>query len=378
MKLGNLIFYLFWGLVIIGILIVLFRKMFSPEEKSSSEIGIIPKNDNAKSNDEAKQDLTELGIEKDSNVESTSTNKSELLDANRVTAAVDATHEATPTDLPSALSQALTGNISGKTRQATEFALRYVGAVTYLDDCGDFTLEKLRESYDIAGLTAKGTREETQNQWDKSELILSTPGSPGGSEFIRHDMRRLLLEGITNAAPHIGLLEGPLREWLEQRRARSAAVPGASAEKDLSRGTPDAITLADANQFLRYRADSRAKVDAQVALMDALLTQPDVPAVQAALLLSVAPNDEFPWLIVKSGTHGAIAEMRTYAGFDETFKSLFVDQPFSIVWADHIAENCPGPGEAVTPLGREKYAHISQAIADGKYLLERHLGEARS
>ena len=36
MKLGNLIFYVFWGLVIIGILIVLFRKMFSSEEKSDS------------------------------------------------------------------------------------------------------------------------------------------------------------------------------------------------------------------------------------------------------------------------------------------------------------------------------------------------------
>ena len=70
MKLGNLIFYVFWGLVIIGILIVLFRKMFSSEEKSDSELGLIAKNDSTISNNEAKPTSTEVEIEKAQNVES--------------------------------------------------------------------------------------------------------------------------------------------------------------------------------------------------------------------------------------------------------------------------------------------------------------------
>lgn len=69
MTLGDLIFYLFWGLVIIGLLIVLFRKMFSSEENSSSEIGITPKNDSTRSNDETKQTLAEVEIEKAQSVE---------------------------------------------------------------------------------------------------------------------------------------------------------------------------------------------------------------------------------------------------------------------------------------------------------------------
>jgi hypothetical protein len=139
-------------------------------------------------------------------------------------------------------------------------------------------------------------------------------------------------------------------------------------------GTGASLSLAEANQFLRYRAGSERKVDAQVSLMNALLVRPDAPPMRAVLLRSTDPGDEFPFLIVKSGMWEAIAAMRTYSGFDATFKSLFGDQPFNIVWADHIEENCPGPGEAVTPLGRERYAQIAKAIQEGKYSLVRHLG----
>lgn len=158
----------------------------------------------------------------------------------------------------------------------------------------------------------------------------------------------------------------------------SSSSPTAAAQKPAeevrSLGTPSAIALGDANQFLRYRAGSRAKVDAQAALMDTLLTRSDAPPMKAVLLRSADPSDEFPWLIVKSGTQGSIAEMRTYAGFNTAFKSLFGGQPFSIVWADHIAENCPGPGETVTPLGRERYSRIAQDIREGRYVVERPLG----
>jgi hypothetical protein len=121
--------------------------------------------------------------------------------------------------MATALATALKENLDPRTRQATEFALRYVRGVSFLDECGDFTLEKLRKVYDIAGLTAPGTDAETRDQWQKSQLILSSPGVPGGPEFIRFDMRRLFMEGITNAAPHIGRLEKPLRAWLAGRRS---------------------------------------------------------------------------------------------------------------------------------------------------------------
>jgi hypothetical protein len=129
-------------------------------------------------------------------------------------------HSATaaPSDVVSALQRALGGALSPRARQASDFALRYVRAVNFLDDCGEFTLEKLRKTYDIAGLSAPGTDRETHEQWEKSKLILSNSDSPGGPEFIRFDMRRLLLEGVTNAAPHIGNVEPALRRWLEQKR----------------------------------------------------------------------------------------------------------------------------------------------------------------
>jgi hypothetical protein len=132
--------------------------------------------------------------------------------------------------------------------------------------------------------------------------------------------------------------------------------------------------LAEANQFLRYRAGSEAKLDAQASLMDTLLRRPDAPAMKAALLKSADPDDEFPFLIVKSGTRDVVAAMRSYFEFDAIFTGLFGDQPFSIVWADRVAENCPGPGETVTPLGRERYAQIAKAIQEGGYRVVRHLG----
>lgn len=157
--------------------------------------------------------------------------------------------------------------------------------------------------------------------------------------------------------------------------AVAPSVPAAtSPASHAGSGTGASLPLAEANQFLRYRAGSQAKVDAQASLMSALLVRPDAPPMRAALLRSTDPSDEFPFLIVKSGKRETIAAMRAYSGFDATFKSLFGDQPFSIVWADHIAENCPGPGETVTPLGRERYAQIAKDIQEGKYSVVRHLG----
>jgi uncharacterized RDD family membrane protein YckC len=181
--------------------------------------------------------------------------------------------------------------------------------------------------------------------------------------------------------------------WTGTRVVRWPARPKVSSVDSLShvmptqsvpqkqpspRGGSAGFALADANQFLRYRASSRPKVDAQASLMDAVLMRSDAPPMKAALLRSADPNDEFPWLIVKSGTRETLNAMRGYAGLDPTFKTLFGDQPFSIVWADHVSENCPAPGEAVTPLGRERYLQVERALLEGKYVLERELGVPRS
>ncbi len=156
----------------------------------------------------------------------------------------------------------------------------------------------------------------------------------------------------------------PIILLLPYTKKRRAELLGIERSAQSHEGHPRSITLGDANQFLSYRANSKAKVDAQVALMDALLTRPDAPPVKSVLLRSADATHEFPWLIVKSGTHKSIADMRNYDGFEPTFKELFGDQQFSIVWADHIAENCPGPGEAVTPLGRERYTQLARDVLE--------------
>ncbi len=154
------------------------------------------------------------------------------------------------------------------------------------------------------------------------------------------------------------------------REPEPTSTPARKTEMDRTL----AIALAEANQFLRYRAASRAKVDSQAKLMDALLTGSDAPPVQATLLRAVDHNAEYPWLVVKSGSYQDMAALRKYSAFEPTFKMLFGDQPFSVIWADHIAENCPGPGEMVTALGRERYAAIAAELRGGKYVVERQLG----
>lgn len=154
------------------------------------------------------------------------------------------------------------------------------------------------------------------------------------------------------------------RASLQIERAISPVVP--------PRATT-AITLGQANQFLRYRIGSKEKLEAQVTLMQALLGRTDAPRIAVIVLRSTDPDDEFPWLLVKSGTFQGIGEMRGYAPFKEVFNQLFGDQPWSIAWADHISENCPGPGETVTKLGQERYAQIARDILSGKYTVERRV-----
>jgi hypothetical protein len=131
------------------------------------------------------------------------------------------------------------------------------------------------------------------------------------------------------------------------------------------------VTLGEANQFLRYRSGSRDRLEAQLRLMDALLNRADAPPMHVHVMRAAASGADYAWLVVKTGTFPTMGSMRSYSAFNTVFRELFGDQPFSIIWADHVAENCPGPGEAVTALGRQRYAEIAGEIARGAYVLER-------
>jgi hypothetical protein len=134
--------------------------------------------------------------------------------------------------------------------------------------------------------------------------------------------------------------------------------------------------LLEANQLLRYRAASKAKADAQIAFTEALLSRQGAPKLRLVLFRSADPQAEYPWLVLKAGTFEAI---HSYAGSsdesDRTFASLFGNQPRSIIWADHIVENCPRPGEVVTQRGRQVYEQLTQDIRDGRYVVERIVRE---
>lgn len=130
--------------------------------------------------------------------------------------------------------------------------------------------------------------------------------------------------------------------------------------------------LLQANQFLRYRADSKEKMDAQIIFTEAQLSRNGSPSVRLVSFRSIDPDTEFPWLLLKAGTDLAL---HSYAGpngySDKVFASLFGDQPRSITWADHIAENCPRPGNFITELGRQTYEMLVRDIQAGRYVIDR-------
>lgn len=152
--------------------------------------------------------------------------------------------------------------------------------------------------------------------------------------------------------------------------APAAAAPAAATPQ--ADGLNAANVLLDANQLLRFRAASKSKVDAQLAFTDALLARDGAPRVRLVLFKSADPQCEFPWLLLKAGTAEAL---HSYAGSseesDRAFATLFGDQPRSIMWADHIAENCPRPGEAVTERGRQVYGQLTQDVREGRYVIDR-------
>ena len=132
--------------------------------------------------------------------------------------------------------------------------------------------------------------------------------------------------------------------------------------------------LLSANQLLRYKEQSKQKMENQIAVTDALLSLANAPKVRLVVFRSADPNVEYPWLLAKSGTFDAVLSYGS-KHYDETFKKLFGDQPYSITWADHIAENCPRPGETVTDRGKKIYADLVSAIEQGTYVIDRIVRE---
>jgi hypothetical protein len=112
-------------------------------------------------------------------------------------------------------------------RRPFVMAMNYIKAVEYLDGCGEFTLAKLRRAYEIAGVDGPDTDAETARLWEQSKQILSSAaagrgsGEPGGPEFLRFDLRRNYVEGITNAAPHCGAASSDISEWLAAKGRRT-------------------------------------------------------------------------------------------------------------------------------------------------------------
>ena len=129
--------------------------------------------------------------------------------------------------------------------------------------------------------------------------------------------------------------------------------------------------LLEANQFLRYKAANKSKMEAQIKFTEALLARKDAPAIRLVILRSVDPNADYKWLLLKAST---LQSIHSYAGTDtfsdDTFGRVFPDQPRSITWADHIAENCPRPGESLTQHGIQVYEALAHDIKAEKFLIE--------
>lgn len=79
-----------------------------------------------------------------------------------------------------------------KVRQRAD---NYKQALKCLDECGDLTYDKLREANQIAGIDM--SESELQEMWKKAGYIFSSDNHPGGKEFLRFELRKTLIEGIT-------------------------------------------------------------------------------------------------------------------------------------------------------------------------------------
>ena len=73
-------------------------------------------------------------------------------------------------------------------------AENYKKAIAYLDSCGGFTLDKLREAHRIAGVNTPES--EIQQMWNLRLDLMPSAGKPGGAEALREIRREKLTQAI--------------------------------------------------------------------------------------------------------------------------------------------------------------------------------------
>lgn len=76
----------------------------------------------------------------------------------------------------------------------SQLAKKYRQALAYLDSCGEFNEQKLREVNHIAG--GQLTEADIQDFLQKAPLIMSYDGQSGGMEGVREELRKSYMEGV--------------------------------------------------------------------------------------------------------------------------------------------------------------------------------------
>jgi hypothetical protein len=102
----------------------------------------------------------------------------------------------------------MAGEAARQTRQRLD---GYKRALKYLDECGDLTLDKMREANRIARVDMPEFQ--LRALWEQADCVLPTDGHPGGHESMRFHMRNTLIEAIAAfeaLADKLGLSE---KKW---------------------------------------------------------------------------------------------------------------------------------------------------------------------
>jgi len=106
----------------------------------------------------------------------------------------------------------MTGKPPGGVRGAVEEKIKnYKRALKYLDSCGELSYEKLCEAHRIAGLEAPES--ELRMMWQQSVHVIGRPGRPGGTEFLRGQIRSTLIEAIDTFKDLSGKLSRSNKSW---------------------------------------------------------------------------------------------------------------------------------------------------------------------
>ncbi len=71
----------------------------------------------------------------------------------------------------------------------------YKRALKFLDECGEWTFEKLKEAHEIARIDVPDYQ--LRSEWsDALAVVFPSKGRPGGTELLRYLMKKELKEAI--------------------------------------------------------------------------------------------------------------------------------------------------------------------------------------